>query len=355
MNILIFGGTGAMGTHLVSILAARGVKCFVTTRRHLENKENVEYLVGDAHDINFIKSIFSIRQWDAIVDFMKYSTKDFESRVDLLLSNTKQYIYLSSSRVYAENKELLKENSPLLLDVCQDTEYLQTDEYALAKARQERILRKSGKNNWTIIRPYITFNEQRLQLTALEKESWLYRALKGKTIVLSKDLLGRTTTLTYGYDVARAITVLIGDDTVLGEIFHITNSKSLRWKDILSLYLSVIEKNLGFTPKVKIVDQWQPYMGGNKYQVRWDRLYDRKFDNTKIGKYIDISTFKDTQVALSECLESFILNPQFKQINWKHEALKDKVTGEWTNIREIVGFKKKIQYFLTRIGVNKIL
>ena len=102
-----------------------------------------------------------------------------------------------------------------------------------------------------------------------------------------------------------------------------------------------------------MIDNWHSYMGGNKYQVKWDRLCDRKFDNTKIGKYIDISTFKDTQVALSECLESFIQNPQFKQINWKHEALKDKVTGEWTKIREIPSAKKKIVYFFVRIGVYK--
>lgn len=353
MDVLVFGGTGAMGTHLVSILSTRGVNCVVTTRRHLINRNNIEYVIGDAHDIEFIKSLFANYQFDAIIDFMKYSTKDFKSRINLLLSNTKQYIYLSSSRVYAESKEPLKENSPLLLDVCQDTEYLQTDEYALAKARQERILRESGKNNWTIIRPYITFSEYRLQLTSLEKESWLYRVLKGRTIVLSKDLIERTTTFTYGYDVSRAITAVIGCDTALGETFHITNNISYRWKDILYLYLSAIEKNLGFAPKVKMIENWQPYLGGNKYQVRWDRLYDRKFDNTKIGKYIDISTFKDIQVALSECLEFFIQNPQFKQINWKNEALKDKVTGEWTNMREITGVKKKTLYFLTRIGLYK--
>ena len=66
-----------------------------------------------------------------------------------------------------------------LLDVSHDSIYLKTDEYALAKARQEDILRKSGKNNWTIIRPYITYSESRLQLGVLEKEAWLYRALKG--------------------------------------------------------------------------------------------------------------------------------------------------------------------------------
>lgn len=351
MNVLIFGGTGAMGTHLVSILSARGTKCFVTTRRHLENKENVEYVVGNAHDINFIKSLFSIRQWDAIVDFMKYSTKDFECRVDLLLSNTKQYIYLSSSRVYAESNEPITEDSLLLLDVCQDADYLKTDEYALAKARQERLLQNSGKRNWTIIRPYITFSEQRLQLTALEKESWLYRALKGRTIVLAKELLEHTTTLTYGFDVAKSIASVIGKESAYGEIFHITNNYSYKWQDILSVYLKILEKHTGICPQVKILESWEPFMGGNKYQVRCDRLYDRKFDNSKINSYIDTYNFQNALTALSDCLESFLQNPHFKRINWRYEAFKDKATGEWTNMREISGVKQKLVYLLTRVGV----
>jgi len=35
-NILILGGTGAMGTHLLGLLAARGDQVSVTTRRHLD-------------------------------------------------------------------------------------------------------------------------------------------------------------------------------------------------------------------------------------------------------------------------------------------------------------------------------
>ncbi len=354
MNVLIFGGTGAMGSHLVSQLAMKGYKCVVTTRRHHNNKENVKYIVGDAHNVDFIKSLFSMSQWDVIVDFMKYSTEEFESRINILLAGTKQYIYLSSSRVYAESKDQLTEDSPLLLEVCQDKEYLKTDEYALAKARQEKILRKSGKNNWTIIRPYVTFSEQRLQLTALEKEYWLYRALAGRTIVIPRELLERTTTLTYGYDVSKAIIAIMGHDSALSETFHITNNKSYSWKDILSMYLSVIEKKTGIVPKVKIVENWKPYMGGNAFQVKWDRLYDRKFDNTKINNYIDTSTFKDTIPALSVCLESFISNPQFKPINWKSEALKDKIAGEWTNILEIPGLKRKMLYFFYRTNMFKL-
>lgn len=75
-------------------------------------------------------------------------------------------------------------------------QYVQSDEYAIAKAKQEDILRNSDFKNWTIVRPYITYSDERLQLGFFEKELWLYRAIKGKTIIFPSDIYEKTTTLT---------------------------------------------------------------------------------------------------------------------------------------------------------------
>ena len=351
MKILILGGTGAIGSHLVSILSMGGGNCFVTSRSKRENRQGVTYVCGNARDITFVQSLLKSEKWDAIVDFMKYSTDDFKSRHQLLLSSTKQYIYLSSSRVYADTQGKITEDSPRLLDVCKDQSYLKTDEYALFKARQEDILRQSSYGNWTIVRPYVTFSEQRLQLSALEKEFWLYRAIKGRTIVFSKDLAERTTTLTYGEDVARGIASLIGKENSLRKTFHIATSESHKWKDILDTYLDAIEKKTGRRPKVLLQDKWKPYHGGNNYQVTFDRLYDRQFDNSRINEYIDTKTFKPTLPALSECISQFLDNPVFKPINWKSEAKKDRQTGEWASMSEIQGVRQKMVYLMFRLGI----
>ena len=98
--------------------------------------------------------------------------------------------------VYADSKTLITEESPRLLDVCKDRSYLKTDEYALAKAREENILLESMQKNWTIIRPYITYNVERLQLGAIEKDIWLHRALHDRSIPLPKDVATHQTTMT---------------------------------------------------------------------------------------------------------------------------------------------------------------
>ena len=152
-----------MGSHLVGILAADPAnELTVTTRKEFPSVENgcIRYVRGNAHDIGFVRSLVPVgAKWDCIVDFMVYTPDEFRERVDFLLSVCKQYVFLSSARVYAGSNEPIVETSPRLLDTVNDEVYLRTDEYALAKAREENLLSQSGKTNWVIVRP--SYNLQR--------------------------------------------------------------------------------------------------------------------------------------------------------------------------------------------------
>lgn len=354
MKVLILGGTGAMGSHLVEFLLRKGHSVYVTTRSHRKAIRNETFLIGNAHDRIFLDSILQSNEWDAIVDFMVYQTDEFEEKACLFLNYTKQYVFLSSSRVYAETDSLLREDSPRLLDICPDSNYVASDEYAIAKAKQENILKNSGKNNWTIIRPYVTFSESRLQLSCEEKESWLYRALHGRSIVFSSDLADRQTTFTYGADVARGIAAVIGERLALGQAYHITNGDVNRWSDILDAYLDALNDVLGYRPNVFEKSQYALYMGGNVLQVKYDRLYNRKFDNSKINAFVDTSSFMRTKEAVRMCVREFVKHPVWLKINWEYEAMKDRETHEWISAKEwlrISGFKQKVKYILIRLGL----
>lgn len=358
-NYLILGGTGAMGAYLTTILAKLGGgNIYCTSRSSHVDKGNIFYLQGNAREPKFLNEVLGMKHWDAIIDFMAYSTKDFEQVYEQFLSHTEQYVFLSSSRVYAESEGPITEDSPRLLDVCKDADYLATDEYALAKAREENILRASGKKNWTIIRPYITFGDYRLQLSCEEKESWLYRCLQGKTIVFSKDLADKQTSFTYGEDVSRGIAAIVGKQEALGEAFHITNSEHHKWGEICNCYLSAIEKETGRKPKLLLTDKYEYYYGGNVPQVKYDRLYNREFDNSKINQFVDIKTFHPTHEALDCCIHNFIQNPRWLPINWMYEAYKDRLTGDkdslgvlFSHLKDIPGKRSKFKYLLVGTGL----
>lgn len=348
MKILVLGGTGAMGTHLVDLLVSNGMTVAVTSRFRSGVNGSLRYIQGDAHCDSFVEDVLRER-WDAIVDFMNYSTSAFERRMDVLLNATPQYIFLSSARVYADSSSPISETTPRLLDTTEDQDFLSTDEYALAKAKQENLLIQSGKKNWTIIRPYITYSEERLQLGVLEKEDWLYRALHGRTIFFSEDINSKITTLTYGFDVSKGMKAVLGKTDALGEIFHITSSSPVLWKDVLAVYMDVLEQRFGSRPKVVLQNlndfcKWRQ----GKYQILYDRMFNRTFDNKKISQHVNTSEFSEPLTEIRRCLEAFLEKPVFRDINWLLEVKKDRLAKEYTPLSEIPTLKRKIKYLVAR-------
>lgn len=348
MNILILGGTGTIGLALINELKTLNHTLWITSRVEHKSNVNVNYINGNAKDNKFIMKVLE-RDYDVIVDFMNYSTIELSNRIELILSHTKHYFFISSGRVYAGKQGKITEDSPRLLDVCTDKNYLSTDEYALAKAREENILRKCKFNNWTIIRPYITYGNYRLQLGVLEKENWLYRAIHGRTIIFFKDIAARMTTLTCSSDVSHVIAELIGNDNVKGETFHITTNETMTWNDILNRYLEIFEKQMGVRPKVLMLEEsivMKPVW--NHYQIKYDRLFNRSFDNMKILKLCSDINYKGINEGICECLTNFLDNPMWLNINWKYEAWADRLAHEHTPLKEIPGIKNKLRYLKWR-------
>ncbi len=351
-KILILGGTGAIGENLVKILSEHTVKTWVTSRKMRENHGSVTYIQGNAHDFSFLNELCK-KKWDAVIDFMSYKTEELASRIDALLSCTNQYFFISSARVYADEEHPIKESSPRLLDVCDNIKYLSTDEYALTKARQEDLIKTHAfKKNYTIVRPYITYGNNRLQLGVLEKEEWLYRALQGHSVIFCEEIARRTTTMTNGTDVALGIYNLIGKEAAKGEVFHITSEHLRTWNDIIKIYTLTYKKATGKDLKIKMVplkDFLKCRNQGLEWQVFYDRLYNRDFDTTKESEYVDSNSFTVPEEGLSQSLMAFLESgQQFRQVNIKNEAHKDKLAGESFKINELPTLRMKVEYFFYR-------
>lgn len=348
MKILALGATGAIGGQLISLLAPHGHDLYVTSRAARPSKDNVHYLQGNAREATFLQEVLSER-WDAIIDFMVYTTATFQDRVDAFLGATDQYFLVSSARVFAETDGLITESSPRLLDVSQDAEFLATDEYALSKARQEDLLRASGRKNWTIVRPYITFGESRFQLGTLEKEAWMYRALKGRSIVFCEPMMDKWTTLTDGHHVADMIASLVGNPAALGEDFNLAGEHTVRWKEILSLYLDELETQLGQRPNVELQDLESFCQAAKSVpQVIYDRMYNRRFDPAKIFARTGQEKLGDSRPTLKAHVEQHLKAGTFLPIDPKAEALRDRAVSERTGLGEFASTKRKIGYLMYR-------
>lgn len=326
-KVLILGGTGAMGVYLVDILNKTNEWDIHVTSRSLHIATgNVTYIQGNARNHIFLEEILQTR-YDSIIDFMNYDYDEMAARIIKLLSSTDHYIWFSSSRVYANSDSPLTESSPRLLETTTDKAFLATNRYALRKARQEELIVRSGYFNYTIIRPYITYSDSRLQLGIYEKEQWLYRILKGRDLVINKNILNKKTTLTLGYDVAVAVSKCVTNPKALGKILQIASRETMTWNEILHIYLSVVKEKTAICPKIYLCDTMEAideiYEGG--YNTIYDRVYNRSFDSSLIDRVIgEPIKYQGMKEGLHDCVSNFIEKDMpFLKIDWNYEALQD--------------------------------
>ena len=279
---------------------------------------------------------------------MNYNYDEMASRVIKLLASTDHYIWFSSCRVYADSKKPLTEESPRLLETTKDMTFLSTNRYAMRKARQEELIVRSGYHNYTIIRPYITYSDSRLQLGIYEKEQWLYRILKGRSLVVNKNILYKKTCLTYGLDVAKAVSKCIANPAAMGKVVQIASSETKTWYEILKLYLSVIKEKRGIIPNIYVSDSMRPidelYEGG--YNTIYDRVYNRSFESKLVEKIIGEQIhYVDMQEGLHACLCNFIEKRiPFLKIDWKYEAYQDFLLKQYASTEDFPTNEEREMY-----------
>lgn len=328
-NILLLGGTGAIGFYLAPLLCKEGFQVFCTTRSSIDGTcgtdSDVHYIIGNAYETDWLQKVLELRQYDCIIDFMNYSTSDFRDRINNILSKVGHYIFLSSYRVFADfGLTPLREDSPRLLDICTDMQYLRTDEYGLSKARQEDILSGNKHGNWTIVRPAITYSRYRFQLCTLEANTVCFRALRGLPVPLPIEMMDKYTTMSWAGDVARLITKLVTKKDSFSQIYNLATGESIKWSEVLSVYRSEIGLNCRMLP-IKNYEE----IVGNHYQIWYDRMFNRIMDNSKILKFTNESAnnFKSLRDGLAMELKEFTVYPFFQYPNHALNIKMDKAIG----------------------------
>jgi nucleoside-diphosphate-sugar epimerase len=292
-----------------------------------------------------IRSVLSAVKPDAVVDFMSYGTSAFAARSKQLLDGTGHYCFLSSYRVFADSSPAaLTERSPRLLDVCSDTAYLATDEYALAKARQEDMLRACGRTHWTILRPCITYSRTRFQLGTLEANTVCYRALHGLPIVMAREILARQTTMTWAGDVAKMIARLVLNEFAFAEDYNVVTAEHHSWAQVAAYYQQALQlqiRDIALDDYIRLV--------GGAYQIKYDRLFDRVMDNSKVLAIARMhqANLMPLSIGLPMELQNFRQCPCFHSSALGLNARMDRATGTRLPLAgHPVG--TRIKYFIER-------
>jgi 2'-hydroxyisoflavone reductase len=153
LRILVLGGTGFIGPHMVSEFLRRGhdVSLFNRGRTNDDLFPDLETLLGDRDGgLDILKG----KRWDAVVDNSGYVPRLVEDSARLLSSAVSQYVYVSTISVYESFAYPNNEDSPLATMPDDAVEEVTGETYGPMKALcEKRALAEIGEDRLTILRP----------------------------------------------------------------------------------------------------------------------------------------------------------------------------------------------------------
>jgi 2'-hydroxyisoflavone reductase len=153
LNILILGGTGFIGPHMVREALRRGheVSLFNRGRTNNELFPDLKLYVGDRD--NGLDSLKG-HEWDAVIDNSGYVPRHVSDSAELLESAVSQYLYISTIATYADFSIPNDENSPLAKLADKTVEEVTGETYGPLKALcEKRVADEIDADNLTILRP----------------------------------------------------------------------------------------------------------------------------------------------------------------------------------------------------------
>jgi len=151
-KVLVLGGTGFIGPHIVRALLARGhtVTLFNRGKTHAELFPELEKLHGDRD--GHLEALAN-RTWDAVIDDAGFAPRIVKMSAELLAPNVQQYVFISTISVYkAFDRPNLDETAPV--DTLEDpaSEDVKKD-YGALKAACEKVVEQAMPGRAANIRP----------------------------------------------------------------------------------------------------------------------------------------------------------------------------------------------------------
>ena len=150
MTILVLGGTGFIGPHLVEYALQRGhrITLFNRGRTNTHLFPTVEKLVGDRNDD---LSALEGRTWDAVIDNSGYTPLQVELSVKLLNGACDQYLFTSTRSVYTDyTQPEMNEDAPVGPTDIPEAEW---EGYGPNKVLAERLVQDAFGSRTLITRP----------------------------------------------------------------------------------------------------------------------------------------------------------------------------------------------------------
>jgi 2'-hydroxyisoflavone reductase len=152
-KLLILGGSGFIGPHMVQTALDRGheVTIFNRGKTNTDLFPDIEKLKGDRDgDLESLKG----RDWDAVIDNTGYVPRHVRDSADLLKGHVGRYLFTSTGSVYGFTQSPIDEDSPKQEITHPDSEDV-NQHYGQLKVLCEQAVGERYGDAATIVRPHI--------------------------------------------------------------------------------------------------------------------------------------------------------------------------------------------------------
>ncbi len=153
LDILVLGGTGFIGPHMVGEALRRGhsVTLFNRGRTNDDLFPDLETIKGDrGGDLSMLEG----RKWDAVIDNSGYVPRHVQNSARTLAPNIGQYLFISTISVYASFTSANDESSQLATIDDESIEEVTGETYGPLKALcEQRARTEIEPDRLTILRP----------------------------------------------------------------------------------------------------------------------------------------------------------------------------------------------------------
>jgi nucleoside-diphosphate-sugar epimerase len=279
MRVLFIGGTGIISSACSELAIQQGMELYLLNRGKSIRPmaKGAIHLEADIRQPATVSSALGGLTFDAVVEWLAFTTEHIRSDIELFHSRTKQFVFISSASAYQKPPSSLPitESTPLVNPFWQ---------YSRDKAACEALLEQAGRDSgfpFTIVRPSHTYD--RTLLPFRDGYTTVARMRANKPVVVHGDGASLWT-MTHHRDFAVGLVGLLGNPSAIGQAFHITSDESLSWNQIYMIvgHAAGMEPQLVHVPS-ELIARYDPAWGAS---LLGDKTHSMIFDNRKIRQFV---------------------------------------------------------------------
>jgi len=323
MKVLFIGGTGIISSACSQLAIERGIDLYLLNRGQSVRTppEEAHILHGDIRQPDSARSALGDLTFDAVVNWIAFTTEHIETDLALFRGRTGQYIFISSASAYQTPPASLPVTESTVLD---NPRWL----YSRDKiACEERLVQayRAEKFPATIVRPSHTYDKTLLPMDG----GWTVvdRMRKGQKVIVHGD--GSSLwTLTHHADFARGFVGLLGNPHAIGDAFHITSDELLTWNQIFEL----VGRAAGADPRIvhvpsDLIAAYDPDWGDS---LLGDKTLSMIFDNSKVKRLVpDFVASIPFARGAEEIIAWYDADPARRMVNESVNQLYDRILAAY--------------------------